>query len=72
MAARCYLAVEPHGCLLLGYSGGTLAEGGEFEQEFLSLWRFLDGRVAGLEMFEPEDLERARARFEALRPATRG
>jgi ketosteroid isomerase-like protein len=71
MAARCYLAVEPHGCLLLGYSGGTLAEGGAFEQEFLSLWRFRGGRLAGLEMFEPEDLERARARFEELCPAQR-
>jgi ketosteroid isomerase-like protein len=68
MAARCYLAVEPHGCLLLGYSGGTLAEGGEFEQEFLSLWRFRGGRLVGLEMFEVEDLERARARLEELRP----
>jgi tetratricopeptide (TPR) repeat protein/ketosteroid isomerase-like protein len=64
-----YLAVEEHGCLSIAYTEGTLPEGGAFEQVFVSLFHFHGGRVAELEMFEVEDLDRARARFEALRPA---
>jgi hypothetical protein len=47
---------------------GTLAEGGEFESIFVRLNWYRDGRPVGTELFELEDLERARARFEALRP----
>jgi ketosteroid isomerase-like protein len=66
VAPLCYLATREHGCLTLTYSGGTLPEGGEFDQVFLSLYRFRGGRIAELEMFEVEDLERARARFEEV------
>jgi ketosteroid isomerase-like protein len=67
-----HLAIEAHGNLALGFTAGTLAEGGAFEQVYVSLYHFRGGRLAGLEMFEPEDLERARARFEELRPAPAG
>jgi hypothetical protein len=66
-----YLASEGHGSLTMSFAAGTLPEGGEFEQVFVTLWHHPGGRCVGLEMFEPEDLERARARFEELRAAKR-
>jgi hypothetical protein len=45
---------------------GTLAAGGDFELAFVNLVRFEADRVVGAEAFEPEDLDRARARFEEL------
>jgi hypothetical protein len=63
-----YVASEEHGSLSLARTFGTLAEGGEFESVFWSLWLYRDGRPVALERFEPEDLDLARARFEELRP----
>jgi class 3 adenylate cyclase len=62
------VAAERHGLLGMTRAFGTLADGGEFEQVFVSLTLFRDDRVVGMEMFEPEDLDVARARFEELRP----
>jgi class 3 adenylate cyclase/GNAT superfamily N-acetyltransferase/ketosteroid isomerase-like protein len=63
-----YFADAAHASLNVGRLFGTLAEGGEFESPFVRLARFSGGRFVGAELFELEDLERARARFEALRP----
>jgi class 3 adenylate cyclase/tetratricopeptide (TPR) repeat protein len=62
------IATERHGTLAMTHSFGTLAGGGEFESVYVVLTRHEGGRLVGLEMFEPEDLPVARARFEALRP----
>ena len=64
------VAAEEHGLLAMAHSFGTLADGGEFELVFVLLVRFQDGGVVGMEGFEPENLEVARARFEELRPRT--
>jgi hypothetical protein len=61
------LAVEPHGVLAMGHGFGSLAEGGEWEGAFLLLAHCRGAQVFGLEIFEPEDLEAARARFAELR-----
>jgi hypothetical protein len=55
--------------LYVGHTFGTLPEGGAFESPFVCLWLYRDGRVVGCELFEPENLDRARARFEELRAA---
>jgi hypothetical protein len=54
----------------MGHTFGTLAGGGAFESVYVSLWLYRGGRPAALERFEPEDLDRARARFEELGEAT--
>jgi ketosteroid isomerase-like protein len=59
--------VEEHGILSVGHLFGTLLGGGAFESGWVSLCRYRDGRIAGLELFEPEDLDRAQARFDELR-----
>jgi ketosteroid isomerase-like protein len=58
-----YVAVEPHAALMVAHSFGTLAEGGAFESVFVAL-----SGPGFTELCELDDLERARARFEALRP----
>ncbi len=63
-----YVAIEPHGTLAIARTFGTLAEGGEFESVFVRLALYRDDRFARIEQFEVEDLDRARARFEELRP----
>jgi hypothetical protein len=62
------VATEPHGSLVMAHSFGTLANGGTWESAYAVLSRYEGGRFVGLEMFEPEDLDVARARFEELRP----
>ncbi len=57
-----YVAVEKHGFVSVAHSFGTLADGGPFESVFVQLVTPLGG-----ELFDLESLERARARFEALR-----
>jgi class 3 adenylate cyclase/tetratricopeptide (TPR) repeat protein len=47
---------------------GTNSEGGEFEGIFISLSLNRGQQLAAFEYFEPEDLGRALARFEELRP----
>ena len=45
---------------------GTLRDGGELESIFVRLDRYEDGRNVGAELFELEDLERAKQRFAEL------
>ncbi len=58
-----YPAADKHALLAVVRMFGTLASGGEFESVFALL-----GTLGGLELFDLEDLELARARFEELRP----
>jgi len=60
------IATAPHSVLAVGHNIGTLKEGGPFESVFVQLVRFSDGRLVGAELFEIEDLDVARARFEEL------
>jgi ketosteroid isomerase-like protein len=64
------LAAEPHGSLGMARIYGTLPDGGEFESMFVRLFAYRDGRLVLMEIFEPDDLEVARRRFEALRPVS--
>jgi class 3 adenylate cyclase len=64
-----HVAVGEHASLTVGRMFGSLHHGGEFEIPFVRLNLYRDGRQVGTELFELEDLELARARFEALRPA---
>jgi hypothetical protein len=57
-----------HGILAVSHAFGTLPEGGSFESVFVNLIRLERGRPVAAEIFELEDLDVARARFEALRP----
>jgi ketosteroid isomerase-like protein len=57
-----YLAVEPHASLAVAHSFGTV-DGGAFENVFVQV----EG-PDNVELFELDDLELARARFEELRP----
>ncbi|HTY18680.1 MAG TPA: nuclear transport factor 2 family protein, partial [Myxococcota bacterium] len=66
-----HVARGPHGSLGVGRMFGTLLEGGEFESVFVRLNVYRDGRVVGTELFEVDDLERAKARFEELRDGSR-
>jgi hypothetical protein len=63
------VATAQHGDLVMAHSFGTLAEsGGEVESVYVRLGLYRGGRIVGMELFEPEDLDVARARFEELRP----
>jgi hypothetical protein len=62
------LAGETHGMLSIARNFGTLAEGGEFETVYVLLIRSERDRFVGVEMFELDDLDVARARFAELRP----
>ena len=64
-----HVAVEQHGSLNVGRLYGTLIDGGEFESVFVRLGLYRGGQYVGTELFEIEDLDVARARFEQLRPA---
>ena len=61
------VAAEKHGNLITVRMFGTLADGGAFESFMLRLASFRGDQIVGMELFEPEDLDAARARFEALR-----
>jgi hypothetical protein len=61
------VAVEQHGLLMIARNFGTLREGGEFESPYVRIMLHRGERLAAVEMFELEDLEAARARFEELR-----
>ena len=63
-----YVATEPHGFLAIGHTVGTNTAGGEFESVFVQLGLNRGDRPIGAELFEVEDLDLARARFEELRP----
>jgi len=63
-----YVATSAHGLLDVGRIFGTLAGGGAFESPFVRVSSFRDGRIIGAELFEIDDLDAARKRFEQLRP----
>jgi ketosteroid isomerase-like protein len=60
-----YLALASHGSLCVAQTSGTDAEGGEFSTPYIQLMLFRDGRPFQVELFELDDLDQARARFEA-------
>src|SRR5262249_41889780 len=63
------VAAEKHGSLAVGRTFGTLAEGGgEFESLYVRLAQYKGDQYVGMELFELDDLDVARARFEELRP----
>src|SRR5262249_54055185 len=64
------VAAEKHGHLAMTHTFGTLADGGEFELVYVWLALFQGDRFVGMELFEPDDLDIARARFEELRQGT--
>jgi ketosteroid isomerase-like protein len=63
-----HVAVAPHGALSVGRWFGTTG-GGEFESLFVRLVQYGAASAIRAELFELEDLELARARFEELRPS---
>jgi len=64
-----HVAIAEHGMLSVGRTFGTLRDGGEWESVLLRLTRHEGDRLIGMELFELEDLDRARARFQELRAA---
>jgi ketosteroid isomerase-like protein len=61
------VAVDERGALAMTRMYGTLAEGGgEFESFYARLFVYRGDRPVRMELFEPGDLDAARARFEAL------
>jgi len=62
------VATEKHGELVMAHTFGILASGGEFEAVYARLGLYQDDRIVAMELFEPEDLDVARARLEELRP----
>ena len=62
------VASAPHGRLFVSRWSGTNAEGGEFDAVYVCVGLLRRDRPAGLEIYELDDLDAARARFEALRP----
>jgi hypothetical protein len=62
------LAEASHARLGVGHTFGTLNDGGAFESVFLQMGLYDADGFVGVELFEIEDLDRAQARFEELRP----
>ena len=60
------IAAEKHGRLSVARTFGTNTEGGEFESLYVRLSLYRGDRLAETELFELEDLDAARARFEEL------
>jgi hypothetical protein len=60
------LACNRHGRVSMARSRGTNAEGGEFENLYLLVSCSRGDRLLHHEVFDPEDAQRALARFEAL------
>jgi hypothetical protein len=61
------VAMGRHAILSVSHAFGTLPEGGAFESVFVNLIHLERGRPVGVEVFELENLDVARARFEELR-----
>jgi len=62
-----HVAVAEHGSMSVGRLFGTLRDGGgAFESPFVCINRYESGRNVGVELFEIDDLERAKARFAQL------
>jgi hypothetical protein len=66
-----FIGVEDHGYLAFARTSGTLTEGGEFESLFVLFVHYPGGRPIAAELFELEDLDVARRRFEELRTRSR-
>ena len=64
-----HLADEPHGVLSISHSFGTLVDGGTFESVYVMIMLYGPDGMAGVELFELDQLDAARARFEELRAA---
>jgi hypothetical protein len=65
------IAIGEYGMLDLARVFGTLAAtGGAFESCYVRLGIWRGDRIVAMELFEPEDLDLARARFAALRPTS--
>jgi class 3 adenylate cyclase len=60
---------DNHGMVAVGRLFGTLRDGGPFEDMFVAVFCTGHGRITYYEVFEPEEVDRALARFEELRPA---
>ena len=64
-----WVGIEPHASLAVARTAGTLViGGGEFESIFARLVHHDAGGIRAIELYELDDLARARARFEKLRP----
>ena len=62
-------AVSPHGGVSVVHRAGDVPDGGgSFESEYLYLFLMREGRVAYVELYEMDALERALARFRELCP----
>ena len=61
-----FLADEPHGTLSIAHSFGTLADGGAFESVYAMIMLYGPDGMRGVELFEVDDLEAAKARFAEL------
>ena len=59
-------AVAPHGAVVTQRREGTLAEGGAFVSDYLTLLIIENGLITRLELFEIDALDAALARFEEL------
>ena len=67
------IAVGECGALEMAHMFGTLAaSGGDVESVYVRLFVYRDDRMIAMEIFEPEDLDAARARFAALGAAGAG
>ena len=62
------LAIADHGWISRVRITGTLADGGPFESDHVDLFTVARGRITHVEMFDPDAVAEARARFEELRP----
>ncbi len=66
-------ALDRHGAITVLRRTGTVPDGGgDFENEYLYLYVVAQGRIARVEMFEMDALDKALARFEELRPPSPG
>jgi len=65
-----FLADEPHGTLSIAHSFGTLADGGAFESVYAMIMLYGPDGMTGVELFELDDLDTAKARFAELGAST--
>jgi hypothetical protein len=66
-------ALDRHGAITVVHRKGTVPDGGgDFESEYLYLYLVAQGRIARIEVFEMDALDKALARFEELRPQSSG
>jgi ketosteroid isomerase-like protein len=68
LRALSVLAHEPYGSVTTGRDVGTFPDGGAFERYRIVLTTVARGRITRHEFFELDDLDKALARLEDLRP----